>query len=194
MRFRRGRGTAERDLEFTFRLGPVVVVRKCDCPEEKLRLGFERVELERARSGSANLGSDRCHPSADVRCRVEIDERQERVCRGILRIERDRLLAVFERACVSLRHVGAKKLSRFEQRFIRGNARCVLGRSRHQRGFERAGNGPRDVVLNGEHIGQLAVVPLGPEVIAVFGVDQLGGHADSAARAPDAAFENRTDA
>ena len=55
-------------------------------------------------------------------------------------------------------------------------------------------DGLGDFVLNGEDVGELAVVPLGPEVIAVLGVDQLRGHADAASRTTDAAFENRPDA
>ena len=71
-------------LEFPCRLGPVVVVRERDCPEQKMRLGFEGVQFQRPCGGSANHGSDLRHRPAGVRGRVEIDERQTaRVARHI---------------------------------------------------------------------------------------------------------------
>ena len=47
-----------------------------------------------------------------------------------------------------------------------------------------------DVVLDGEDVLQLAVVFLGPDVLAGLGVDQLAGDADAPARRPDAALQH----
>ena len=59
--------------------------------------------------------------------------------------------------------------------------------------LQGSGDGLGDIVLDGEDVGELAVVAFGPEMIAVLCVDQLRGHADPASRAADAPFENRSD-
>ena len=124
----------------------------------------------------------------------KIRETQQRVWRGILRIERDRLLAVFSGARVSLREVGSRVMPRFEQRFVRRKARRVSGGLRDELHLQRTGDRLGDVVLNGEDVDQLAVVAFRPQVIAVLGVDELRRHAYAASRAADAAFENVRDA
>ena len=70
---------------------------------------------------------------------------------------------------------------------------CLAG-LRDELHLQRTGDGLRDVVLNGEDVGQLAVVPFRPQMIAVLRVDELCRHADPASRAADAAFENVRDA
>jgi hypothetical protein len=47
-----------------------------------------------------------------------------------------------------------------------------------------------DVILNGEDVLQLAVVLLGPDMLAGFGVDQLAGDADAVARRSDTALQD----
>ena len=48
----------------------------------------------------------------------------------------------------------------------------------------------RDLVLDGEDVGQIAVVAIGPEMRPVLRIDQLRVDADALARLSDAAFEN----
>src|SRR5258708_32858510 len=47
-----------------------------------------------------------------------------------------------------------------------------------------------DLVLDREDIGEIAVVTLGPDVVAGFGLDQLRGDADAVAGFTQAAFEH----
>src|SRR5262245_42524222 len=51
-----------------------------------------------------------------------------------------------------------------------------------------------DLVLDGEHVSHLAVVALGPDVIAVGDVDELSGDAQPVPGLADAAFEYGRDA
>ena len=51
----------------------------------------------------------------------------------------------------------------------------------------------RDVVLNGEHVFHLAVVPLGPQMIAICDVHQLGRDPKPVAHLAHAALEHRRD-
>ena len=44
-----------------------------------------------------------------------------------------------------------------------------------ERDFEPVDDAPGDFVLHGKHIGNAAIVPLGPEMAAIFGADQLRG-------------------
>jgi hypothetical protein len=52
----------------------------------------------------------------------------------------------------------------------------------------------RDLVLQDEQIADVAVEPLGPQMRAAFGIDQLSVDAHLAARAPDAPFQHIADA
>ena len=53
-----------------------------------------------------------------------------------------------------------------------------------------AGNFVREICLNREDIGQLAIVFVRPEMLIVFGVDQLHVDAHTFAVTADTAFEN----
>src|SRR5919106_2851114 len=59
-----------------------------------------------------------------------------------------------------------------------------------EEGLHRGHDPFGDVILNGEDVLQLAVVLLGPDMLAGFGVDQLAGDADAAARRSDAALQD----
>src|SRR5262245_31990640 len=84
-------------------------------------------------------------------------------------------------------------MTRFEQCLIRRESRSMPGRLGTERALESARNRMGDLILNGEDVGELAIVPFGPEVIAVFGVDQLRGDSDAASRATHAPFQDRPD-
>ena len=60
--------------------------------------------------------------------------------------------------------------------------------------LERRHDLERDLVLDGEDVGELAVVAVGPEMPAGRRVDQLGGDAHPLAGAPHAALEHMADA
>ncbi len=57
--------------------------------------------------------------------------------------------------------------------------------------LERSHHRPRDLVLQHEDVGHLPVVGLRPEVIAIGGVDELGGDADLIASLAHAPLQNR---
>ena len=60
--------------------------------------------------------------------------------------------------------------------------------------FEHIHDGLRDLVLDREDVGHLAIVALRPQVAAVGDGDQLRGHAQAIARLPHAALQNVRDA
>ena len=63
-----------------------------------------------------------------------------------------------------------------------------------QLGLQRVGDGLADLRLDREGVVELAVVGLGPDVEAVLHADQLGGHPQPVAVAPDAALDHVGDA
>jgi hypothetical protein len=67
------------------------------------------------------------------------------------------------------------------------------GLRREQLEAERRDHGFGDLVLHREHVGELAVVGLRPEVVAVGGIDEPGGDAHLVAGLAHAAFEQRSD-
>src|SRR5262249_49080751 len=56
-----------------------------------------------------------------------------------------------------------------------------------------AGAALSDFVLDRENIGQIAVIAVGPEMVASFGINQLRCDAHTVARAAHAAFEHVAD-
>ncbi len=73
---------------------------------------------------------------------------------------------------------------------IEGGGRLASGRhgagTDSQRGLESGGDGIHDLVLHGEDVFEVAIVPLGPELAAVGRVDELAADADALARATHA--------
>ena len=84
----------------------------------------------------------------------------------------------------------------FEHRLVRREHWRMprLRRLGGQRDLQGAGNRLGDVVLDGEDVGQLAVVAFRPQVITVLRVDELCGDADASARPADTPFEDGADA
>ena len=84
----------------------------------------------------------------------------------------------------------------FEHRLVRCQDWRVprLRRLGGQRDLKGARNRLGDVVLDGEDVGQFAVVAFRPQVITVLGVNELCGDADASARPAHAAFEDGADA
>ena len=58
-----------------------------------------------------------------------------------------------------------------------------------QRHVQGCGDRPRDLLLNGEDVGELAVVILGPDMRAVVGLDELRGDAHAVAGLAHRAFD-----
>src|SRR5438874_8215591 len=54
-------------------------------------------------------------------------------------------------------------------------------------------NGMGDFVLDGEDVGQIAIVAIGPDVSAVFPMDELSGHPNARPGFPHASFQNKVD-
>ena len=74
-----------------------------------MRVGIERVQFQGSAGFSPNERRDLRHGPARVSPGKEGDKPEQRVRRGILRIERDRLLAVFLGAGVCLGHVPSSR-------------------------------------------------------------------------------------
>ena len=64
----------------------------------------------------------------------------------------------------------------------------------HHPRLDRRDHVPDDLVLQREQFREVAVVALGPEVMAGLGLDELSGHPDAVPRAPGAALEHVADA
>src|SRR5438105_1819996 len=60
--------------------------------------------------------------------------------------------------------------------------------------LELLGDGARVVILHTKHIVELAVVAIGPEVVAVPDIDELRNDAQTVAGFPDASLEHGVDA
>src|SRR5580693_3567732 len=60
--------------------------------------------------------------------------------------------------------------------------------------LELIGDGGGDFVLDGKDVGHLAVVALGPEMVSIRGLDELGRYADAVSGLADAPFQNVFDA
>src|SRR5215469_5380899 len=82
-----------------------------------------------------------------------------------------------------------KSLVGFELRLVRAPGQWLS----HQLYLQRAGNCCRDLILHREHVRHLAVIALGPEMIAILGVDKLRGHTNPAATPPHTAFQDCPD-
>ena len=63
--------------------------------------------------------------------------------------------------------------------------------ARAQLDLQRRDDGARDVLLHGEHVFQLAIVRLGPQLVAVPRAYELRGDAQPIPAPPDTALENR---
>ena len=83
------------------------------------------------------------------------------------------------------------------------HGRTTMTRSAHDRAalftdpkllFQGFRNRRRDLVLNGEDVGKLTIVPLAPQAQAVSRADQLHGNADTRAGTPHCPLEHRCDA
>ena len=59
--------------------------------------------------------------------------------------------------------------------------------------LQRCDQGCGDLVLKREDVGEVAVVPLGPNVVAGGGVDQLRSDANALAALADAPFDDVSD-
>src|SRR5262245_11294415 len=59
--------------------------------------------------------------------------------------------------------------------------------------LQRCDDGLRNLVLDGENVGEIAVVAFGPDMIPGRAVDQLRTDADAASGLAHAAFENMRD-
>src|SRR5215472_19311277 len=60
----------------------------------------------------------------------------------------------------------------------------------HQLWLDGSHNLPGDLVLKRKDVGQLAIVTVGPEVLAADGIDQLGGNPYAVAALADAPFQD----
>ena len=112
---------------------------------------------------------------------------------GVCGIEGNSLLAVFLGACVRLWQIRTPVMPGFEQRLVSRNVGRVPVGLRGELQLQGRGDGLGDIVLDGEDVGELPIVALGPEVITVRCVNQLRGYAYTASRASDASFQNRSD-
>jgi hypothetical protein len=84
-------------------------------------------------------------------------------------------------------------MAAFEEQLVRGDVggwALPFG----EMDLELIGDGGGDFILDGEDVGHLAVVTLGPEMVSIRGLDELGRHADAVTGLADAPFQNMLDA
>ena len=120
-------------------------------------------------------------------------------CHRIRRVERDRLFEQKSR----LGHIfpgetpdmpmGAHRAVPCVE-LVRVLAPGLLHLGRYDAGSKFAGDRLRDLVLHREHIGEFAIIAVGPQVSAARRIDQLRGDPRPVAGTPDATFEDVTDA
>ena len=109
----------------------------------------------------------------------------------------DRLLEEVAALVQRLRCDDPEAVPALQIRFVGRQRRRVLASGRladRQPRRQRLGDGSGDLVLHREHVGQLAIVALRPQVAAVGGVDQLRRDPDPIAGLAHAAFEHVRDA
>ncbi len=159
----------------------------------RLRLGLVQLDgpvrqLTGKRQGALGIGA----PAVDI---VQgVAKAEIGVGRGEARIERDRALQQRAAlgdviAAVTRDQLTATQIPIVRLDVVGASARhppALLGR---QRDLERGDDLTRDLVLDLEDVGQLAVVALGPDVAAGRPVDQLGRDPDAVAGLAHAAFE-----
>ena len=183
-----------RSVEETFGGVKVQVVLGGESPQQRMRLGERGIDAERAPGRRPGRGyglvrrrTPEVKLAQPVITQPHMGQRERRV-------ELDgRLEAGFGQVPRFGCHLGLMVPGpqiRFVGRQRRHVARWRLTR---QPDTERLGNGLRDVVLEGEDIAHLPVVPLAPHVPAIRGRDQLGRDADASTRPPHAAFEHVRD-
>ena len=76
----------------------------------------------------------------------------------------------------------------------RGGLANGVDLGRHQPHLQLFDDGPGDLVLDGENVGQIAIIAFGPDMAAAAAVDQLAGDPQAVAGLADAAFEQIADA
>ena len=112
------------------------------------------------------------------------------------RVERDGLFEQSHRFLQVLRRPLAPEMAALQVQIVRLGTGRRLRRQRRmleEPGPERVGDGTRQLVLDRKDALQLPVVRLGPQVVSVRGVDQLGGKPQRIALAPDAPLQDGGD-
>ena len=107
-----------------------------------------------------------------------------------LRVERERLLETLPAPPRGLRRELPLIRPVAKIRLVGRHARHPAFRRRVELQLQGVGNRRRNLVLDGEDVGHLAVVALRPQVRAVGSQNELRRHTDAAAGAADAALED----
>ena len=162
-----------------------------------MRLGQIRIELQRA------LGRRECiDVPAVTKPKLGLGERHQSPGFGVIGIDRNRLMANADRHLVpaAVADIAADPVLPRHQVEVVGigtDRAALLDRLfllRQQPQLQRIGDRLRNLVLDRENIGEVAVVALGPDMVAGRAVDQLRGDAHAGARLAHAAFEDVSDA
>ena len=154
------------------------------------------VELDRARAGVERaLGEfvDR-FPGVEIE-HADVDPAEQRVGVRIFGIERQRLEQQVLRAAMIVRRHAPHVRQRLHHQVPGVDALRRLAPHPRRLGeqdlrADRTDHPVGDLVLQREDVGELAVVAVGPQMIAERRVDQLAGDAHAARRFAHAAFED----
>ena len=123
---------------------------------------------------------------------------QLNVCVSALRIELGRLLRQAPRLGIPvLREAHEVRLAAQDMivggQRLRAQAQGALAARGVDPVAERGGDGAHDIVLQGQHIDGIAVIAVGPQVIAALGLDELCGDPQAVADAAHAALDQVAD-
>ena len=126
--------------------------------------------------------------------------RQAGVRGRVVRIQRNRLLKGVARGdqCLELAGQPVHKETAAQIQMVRLQVRRRLPDDRlvgwaRERNLEAFRDRVRDLVLDGKHVVDVAVVPIGPDLVSVVDVDELRGNPQSVPHLPHAALEHRRD-
>ena len=173
---------------------PVVVVHRCHDAEKRMRSALGGIEHERPLRLRADQRRHFDHRVSGGRREENVTKSQLRVRRRIARVEGRRELEALGGTHVSLGRKSPAMMPPLKKRVMCRKLGRIARRLRGQPYLERRSDRLRDLVLDGEHIVQFAVVALRPEVITVRRVDQLRRDANAIARSPHAPLEDRSNA
>src|SRR3989442_1083750 len=187
-------GQLQRPLELLLGAHPVEVAYRLDEGEHAMRFAELGVEGQRLRAGCFGSGVCLVRPHRPGFPELRIDHGEGRVRESVIGVFGDRLLEVLDPLATSFLGVPevtmpALKIKLIGQQIAGGLLVQPGLLIRRQLGLERGRDVQRHVRLDGEHIRELTVIRLRPEVSVGLCVDELRHDPHPIADPPHAAFE-----
>ena len=185
----------ERAAVFAHRPRPVPIVHVQHPGQRRVRLGYGVVQRERLEGVLAREPIPFGHGDAAVIHLKRVGVREPRVRERVFGVVvdclfevRDRLEHALLRALVPA--VSALQVERVRLEVVRVALRRGIRDVGQEGGAQRGHDRARDLVLQREHVVELAIVPLRPDVAPVVRRRELRGDAQAVVRLPDCALEH----